>query len=159
MEFIIGNMTLVAVIVLGIVVLILLAIVIMMHMKMRRFLVDADSHNIADSLESVSTDLDEIKSFRGELEKYLASVEKRLRKSVRSVHTVRFNPWHGSGEGGDQSFATAFMDEEGDGVLISSLYSRDHVSVFGKPLKKRESQHELSDEEKKAVEEAAKGLE
>ena len=159
MEFILGNLTLVAVIILGIVVLILLAIVIMMHLKMRRFLVDADSHNIADSLESVSTDLDEIKSFRGELEKYLSSVEKRLRKSVRSVHTVRFNPWHGSGEGGDQSFATAFMDEEGDGVLISSLYSRDHVSVFGKPLKKRESQHELSDEEKKAVEEAAKGLE
>ena len=159
MEFILGNLTLVAVIILGIVVLILLAIVIMMHMKMKRFLVDADSHNIADSLESVSTDLDEIKSFRGELEKYLSSVEKRLRKSVRSVHTVRFNPWHGSGEGGDQSFATAFMDEEGDGVLISSLYSRDHVSVFGKPLKKRESQHELSDEEKKAVEEAAKGLE
>ncbi len=159
MEFIQSNLTLLGLAVLSLAVIVLIVIVILMHMKMKRFLVGVDSKNIGDSLSSVSGELGELKDFCGELEKYLASVEKRLRKSVRSVHTVRFNPWHGSGEGGNQSFATAFMNEDGDGVLISSLYSRDHVSVFGKPLKKRESAHELSEEEKKAVEEAAKGLE
>ncbi len=148
-----------AIIVLAVVVAVLLAIVISMHIKLKRFLVDVDAKDIAGSLSSVSSDLKELKSFREELEKYLTTVEKRLRKSIQSVHTIRFNPWHGTGEGGSQSFATAFMDQDGDGVVISSLYSRDHVSVFGKPLKKRASQHELSEEEQKAVEEAAKGLE
>lgn len=156
---ILSNAPLLGDIVLAIAVVILLVIVFLMHRKMRRFLVDADAHNIADSLASVSGDLRDLKSFRDDLEKYLTTVEKRLRKSVQSVHTIRFNPWHGTGEGGSQSFATAFMNEEGDGVVISSLYSRDHVSVFGKPLKKKTSQHELSDEEKRAVEEAGKGLE
>ena len=154
-----NNPPVIGCIVLGIAVVILLVIVLLMHRKMKRFLINADADSIADSLRSVSTDLSDIKAFRGDMEKYLTSVEKRLRKSIRSVHTVRFNPWSGTGEGGNQSFATAFMNEDGDGVIISSLYSRDHVSIFGKPLKQRASQHELSTEEERAVAEAANGLE
>jgi len=144
--------------ILSVAVIILLILVIVMWTKLRSFLVGTDSKHIGDSLTSVSGDLGELKSFRDELEKYLTTVEKRLRKSVQSVHTVRFNPWQGNGEGGAQSFATAFLDQDGDGVVISSLYARDHVSIFGKPLKKHGSEHELSTEEKKAVEEAKKGL-
>jgi hypothetical protein len=146
-------------IILSVAVVALVAIVLVMHFRLKRFLVGGASKDIADSLRSVSSDLGELKAFRDELEKYLTGVEKRLRKSVQSVHTIRFNPWQGSGQGGDQSFATAFMNEDGDGVVISSLYSREHVSVFGKPLKKRGSAHELSEEEKRAVEEASKNLE
>ncbi len=148
----------IAVIVLATLAIALVIVVIILWLKMKRFLVSADAHNIGDSLQAVSGDLSDLKSFRGEMESYLGTVEKRLRKSVQSVHTVRFNPWQGTGEGGAQSFATAFMNEEGDGVVLSSLYSRDHVSVFGKPLKKHGSQHELSTEEKQAVDEAKKGL-
>jgi hypothetical protein len=85
-------------------------------------------------------------------------VEKRLKKSVQAVHTVRFNPFKGTGEGGNQSFATAFLTEDGDGVIISSLYSREHVSVFGKPVKKLVSEHTLSDEEKEALDTAVTKL-
>ena len=148
-----------AVAVLGIVVIALLVIVISMHRKLKRFLVDTDSASIADSLAAVSGDLKDLKSYREDLETYLTTDETRVRKSVQSVHTIRFNPWHGTGEGGSQSFATAFMNQDGDGVVISSLYSRDHVSVFGKPLKQKSSQHELSEEEQRAVEEAGKNLE
>jgi hypothetical protein len=144
--------------ILGIAVIVLIFMVLSLNRKLKKFLIGVDSKNITDSLASVSSDLGELKSFRTELEKYLVEVEQRLRKSIRSVHTIRFNPWHGTGEGGSQSFATAFMNEDGDGVVISSLYSRDHVSVFGKPLKKRSSPHELSTEEKQAVDEASAGL-
>jgi hypothetical protein len=60
--------------------------------------------------------------------------------------------------GGNQSFATAFLNEDGDGVVISSLYSREHTSVFAKPVKKHSSEHEMSNEEKEAMEEARKNL-
>jgi hypothetical protein len=153
-----SNLPLIIDVVLGIAVVVLIVTVVSLHRKLKRFLIGIDSKNISDSLSSVSADLGELKSFRDELEKYLTDVEKRLRKSIQAVHTIRFNPWHGTGEGGSQSFATAFMNEDGDGVVISSLYSRDHVSVFGKPLKKRSSPHELSEEEKKAVDEAAGSL-
>jgi len=143
----------------SVVTLVLVGLVVWLWVKLHRFLVGIDSKHLGDSLDYVADELDDLKDFRTELERYLTTVERRLKKSIRSVRTVRFNPWRGAGEGGDQSFATAFMNEEGDGVVISSLYARDHVSIFGKPLKKHGSEHELSDEEKKAVEEAKKGLE
>ncbi len=122
-----------------------------MSMKLRRFLVGIDSKHIGDSLTTVSGDLKDLQAFRKELEEYLTTVEKRLKKCVQSVNTVRFNPFKGTGGGGNQSFATSFLNEEGDGVVISSLYSRDHVSVFSKPVKKLKSEFELSQEEKDAI--------
>jgi hypothetical protein len=129
-----------------------------LHNKLKKFLVNVDSDTITDSLQSVSTDLKNLHSFRKELELYLEGVERRLRKSIQSVHTIRFNPFKGTGGGSNQSFATTLITEEGDGVILSSLYSRDHVSIFAKPLKKHATEHELSDEEVESLENAKKGL-
>lgn len=158
MNNIASNPLLIGLILLAIAVLALAALVVWMWRKMRRFIVDVDAHNVSESLGMVWTGVKDLDRFRKEMEEYLLTVEKRLKKSVQSVHTVRFNPFHGTATGSNQSFATAFLTEEGDGVVISSLYSRDHVSVFAKPVKKHSSEHELSDEERQAMEEAKKGL-
>ncbi|MEK7501517.1 MAG: DUF4446 family protein, partial [Patescibacteria group bacterium] len=148
----IANPLLLGFIILTLATLILLGLVLWMFLKMRKFLVGIDSKHIGDSLTVVSSGLKDMQEFRSDLEKYLTDVEKRLRRSVQSVHTVRFNPFKGTGGGSNQSFATAFINEEGDGVVISSLYSRDHVSIFAKPVKKHVSEYELSGEEKEALE-------
>lgn len=77
------------------------------------------------------------------------NINERLAKAVQRMHTIRFNPFRD--QGGNQSFATCFMDENGDGLVISSLYSRDKVSVYAKPLKEGKSEYELSEEEKEAI--------
>jgi hypothetical protein len=147
---------LIVIAILGAIAIILLVLVIWMYLKLRKFLVAGDAKNIGESLTKVSGQLSELQEFKSGMEEYLTGVEKRLRKSVQSVSTVRFNPFKGTGGGGNQSFATAFLDEDGDGVVISSLYARDHVSVFSKPIKKHASDYELSEEEKQAVDGAKK---
>jgi hypothetical protein len=127
-------------------------------MKLRKFLIGIKADHIGDSLDYVRSEISDIKDFRKELESYLEGVERRLRKSVQSVHTVRFNPFKGTGGGGNQSFATAFLTEDGKGVIVSSLYSRDHVSVFSKPIKDHNSDFELSEEEREALENAKNNL-
>ncbi len=148
----------IALIILGLITVILLIMVILIHLKLKKFLIHVDAHNIADSLSQVSIDLKDLQKFRGEIETYLAEAEKRLKRSVQTVSTVRFNPFHGDGSGGNQSFATAFLSEVGDGVIISSLYSRDRVSIFAKPVKNNTSEHEMSDEEKEALEKAKESI-
>lgn len=133
---------------------VLLVLVIHMKVKLRHFLIGIDSANIKDSLTFVGSSLKELERFHKEMEEYLTSVEKRLKKSVQSVQTIRFNPFQGQGAGGNQSFATAFLNEEGDGVILSSLYAREHMSVFAKPVKNHQSEHELSGEEKEVLEKA-----
>jgi len=71
---------------------------------------------------------------------------------VRGVGVVRFNPF--TAQGGNQSFAAAFLDEQGSGVVLSTLYARDRVGVYAKPVDNGSSSFELTEEEKEAISKA-----
>ena len=120
-------------------------------MKFRK-LTAGKSGNLEESINHLKDGQKQAEKFMLEMEKYLTDVEKRLQKSVQSVETVRFNAF--DGVGANQSFATALVNQHGDGVVISSLYGRERTSIFSKPLKSHTSEHELSDEEKQAVNKA-----
>ncbi len=152
------DITTIGLLILLVAVIILIAIVIKLQSKLNKFLIGSSSSNLDDSINSINMSIKEFEKFRSELEKYLTTVEKRLKKSVQAVQTVRFNPFKGNGSGGNQSFATAFINEENNGVVISSLYSREHVSVYSKPIKNGISEYELSEEEKEALSEAKKSI-
>lgn len=122
----------------------------LLRMKLRKVL-RSKAGNIADSIISLDKDVKSLELFQEEAEKYFRDVEKRLRRSVQGLETVRFNAFKGTGEGGNQSFASAFVNEEGDGVVVSSIYSRERVSVFSKPLRHFASTYELSEEEDRVV--------
>ncbi len=128
-----------------------------LEMKLKRLL-GTSAKNIEESLVLLRSEQAEMKQFRKEMELYLATVEARLRKSVQGVETIRFNPFKGNGSGGNQSFATAFVNEKGNGVIFSSLYGHDRVSVFSKPVTNFKSSYELSEEEKQAMDKARQQL-
>lgn len=125
-------------------------LVVRLELKLRKFLLGKNAATLEDSIADLDRRAEEFAAFRKEIEKYLEGVERRLKQSVSGVETVRFNPFKGS-SGSNQSFATAFLNEHGDGVIISSLYSRDRVSVYAKPVENRTSAYELTEEEKQAI--------
>lgn len=110
--------------------------------------------SLEESIGVLSRDTREFKAFRAELERYLKLAEARLRGTVQGVGVVRFNPFSGDGSGGNQSFAVALLDEGGRGVVLSSLYARDRASVYAKAVEGWASVHELSEEEKSAIDKA-----
>lgn len=116
------------------------------------------SETLDDSIVAIKKDLAYLRKYKEVSEHYIEKMDERLRKSITGVKTVRFNPFKGTGSGGNQSFATAFLSENGDGVVLSSLYSREHVSIFSKPLHKFGSEYELSTEEKNVLADAKSTL-
>ena len=128
----------------------LLGFVIYLEVRLRRLLRGKDAKTLEDTIVALSRETDSLKESRKEIESYLVIVEKRLRRAISGVSTVRFNPFRGT-SGSNQSFATAFLSEEGDGVVVSSLYSREKVSIFSKPIKNSLSEYELTSEEKEAI--------
>lgn len=84
----------------------------------------------------------------------LTTLDKRLEKHGRGVKLIRFNPF--TDVGGNQSFAVAIINKEGDGVVFSSLYSRERMSVFAKPVREGRSDIELTPEEQSVIEDARK---
>ncbi|MDO8564880.1 MAG: DUF4446 family protein [bacterium] len=126
--------------------------------RMSRLLRGKNTKSLEDVIIKNSADIQRFKDFRKEIEIYLAAVENRLKGSTRGVGTVRFNPFKGIGEGGNQSFATAFLDERGNGVVLSTLNSRGSLSIFAKPIEKFASTYELTGEEKEAIKQAQERL-
>ncbi len=113
--------------------------------------------SLDESIALLTEETRELKEFRAELEKYLKLAEARIRGSIRGVGVVRFNPFT-EGQGGNQSFAAAFLDENGTGAVLSTLYARDRVGVYGKPVEQGRSPFELTQEEKDAITEAQKKI-
>ncbi|MCX6701611.1 MAG: DUF4446 family protein [Candidatus Zambryskibacteria bacterium] len=138
---------------------ILIGWIVRIEIKMWKLLRGKNGKSLEDSIVSAHENLEKLNEFQKESILYFINIEKRLNRSIQAVETIRFNPFKGTGEGGSQSFSTSFLSENGDGVVISSLYSRDRVSVFSKPLIKFESSFELTDEEKGVVGGAKKNLE
>ncbi len=116
------------------------------------------SGSLEETLNVLSREMKEMREFRGEIEKYLKLSEMRLRGSVQGVGIVRFNPFSGEGQGGNQSFSAAFLDEYGSGVVLSTLYARDRVGVYGKPLEGGRSTFELSNEERQVIQKAKESI-
>lgn len=86
----------------------------------------------------------------------LNNLDTRIQGSIRGVAVKRFDPFQNSG--GQQSFATSFLDEHGNGAVVSGIHARDGVRVYAKEVKNFSSDRELSDEERGAIAEAQKKL-
>lgn len=142
---------------LGLVV-ILVIWIIYLEIRIKRLLMGKNGKSLEDSILALREGLKDYFEFKEGSIEYLKNIEARLKRSLQAVHTKRFNPFRGSGSGGNQSFSTAFINEKGDGVVISSLYARDHVSVFSKPIRKFESEFEMTGEEREVVGEAKEAL-
>jgi hypothetical protein len=86
----------------------------------------------------------------------LALGEKKLGElaegAVRHVGIVRFDAFEDMG--GQLSFAAAFLDGHGDGVVITSINGRQDTRCYAKGIRNGTSVHHLSDEERQAIREA-----
>lgn len=129
-----------------------------LELRLRRLVRGKSGYDLEGTIVHIHARQKEHELFRTEIEAYLTQVERRLARSVSEVKTVRFNPFKGTGMGGNQSFATALLNEDGDGVILSSLYARDHVSMFAKPIIRYTSEHELTGEEQAVLNDARTSL-
>ena len=105
--------------------------------------------------ENLKEVLSQFKGLEKNFEKISEEIEnlkKESKFSIQKIGIVRYNPF--SEVGGDQSFSIALLDGNDDGIVITSLYSREENRVFGKSIKGGISEYSLSEEEKQVIEKA-----
>ncbi len=99
--------------------------------------------------------LTEVKKNREEIvrgEKRIEQTEAKLRSSVDRAELIRFNAFDNMGS--DLSFALALLNQEGNGVVLSSINSREESRVYAKPIVNGESTYHLSEEERNVINKA-----
>lgn len=123
---------------------------------MHRLLRGKNATTLEDTIEALAQDIASLQKFEGGMKDYCTVLETRVKRSLQGVEMIRFNPFKGVGGGGNQSFAISLIDEDGNGLIISSLHHREGVSVFSKPVAKFVSLHELTEEEQQSLDAAKK---
>jgi hypothetical protein len=134
------------------VLIITLVILMRLEMRFKRLMMGTQGKNLEEAIHILGRHVEKLEGTQKEINAHLSEVDKRLNKSIRSVETMRFNPFPDAGS--NQSFAIALLNDEGDGVVLSSLYARDRMSIFAKPIAKHTSTHELTEEEEAVLKKA-----
>lgn len=136
----------------GIAILISIIWTIRTEKRLKRFFTGKKARDLEENIITLENNIEKLKSAKENIEKEIIEINKKLRKSIRGLETIRFNPF--PDQGSNQSFAVGILNEDGDGVIFSSLYSRERMSVFAKPIKNGKSEYELTTEEKNVLEKA-----
>lgn len=105
------------------------------------------------SLESVlDAHLDKVYAVSNEVDELVARaavLEGVQRRAIQRVGLVRYNPFDDTG--GNQSFAIALLDANGDGMVVSSLHARGGTRIYAKAVAGGKSETALSEEEADAL--------
>ncbi len=88
-------------------------------------------------------------SFAKRTNERLDELEAIARRDVHRVGFVRYNSF--CDVGSDQSFSLALLNAEGDGVVVTSIYSREETRTYGKSVKQFVPQQGASKEEQAAI--------
>lgn len=106
-----------------------------------------------DNLEAV---LQEAVESNQEIEKHLdklyvlcEKLQRAATESLQNIGLCKFNAFPDMG--GDLSFALALLNNQGSGVVITSLAGRDDCRIYAKNIVHGKSPYLLSDEEKTAI--------
>jgi len=122
------------------------------EIRMKRLFKGTHINNLEKSLLETEKQLREFQAFREQAQAQFDLIINKVADGARRIGVVRFSPF--GQKGGNQSFSIAFVNEKGNGAVVSSLHIRDHVSLFAKEVKENKSEHELSKEEQHAIKKA-----
>lgn len=122
--------------------------------KYYRFMNGLSDGNIETVLEDCLDKVNGVAEKNKEIEYQINVIERNMYYCVQKVGVVRYNAFDNVGS--DLSFSIALLDNNDDGLVLSSLYSRDSSSTYAKPVSGSKSKYALSAEEIKAIDLAKK---
>lgn len=142
----------------GLVLLLAASVIQLMSLTIRlhRFMRGKNGKDLESAIQTIHERVGRLEGHAKETTAILTEVDTRLSRSLQGMAVERFDPFQNAG--GQQSFATAFLSENGDGVVISGIHARDGVRVYAKKISQFSSERELSEEEKRAIDTAKKNI-
>jgi hypothetical protein len=148
-------------IIITMIVLILLALVVFININLKLSKMNKRYRKMMTGMEGANLEellMAHIKDVRQAMEKveetanHCRKIEDSLQFCVQKIGMVRFNAFEDTGS--DLSFALALLDEQNNGVVISTIYGRNECRTYAKPVVNRQSQYFLTEEEKAALNQA-----
>ena len=139
-----------------IVILALAAALLYLTIRLKKFMRGKEAKSLEKHISEIIEDNKRISSENEELKKLALDILKKDKLNLKSIFTVKFNPFSQSGHG-KQSFASAILSEKGSGIILSTLSVRGETHVFLKEVENFKA-GALTDEEAQALKGAMEKL-
>lgn len=115
----------------------------------RALLKQARGSNLEEILDSQNKYIKKQAQEIEHLQSFTRDLEKRLGFAIQKVKVNRYNAF--PGEGGEQSFAVALLDQHQSGMVLSNIHGREGDRIYAKPLVAGKSRYHLMREEIEAI--------
>jgi hypothetical protein len=105
-----------------------------------------------DLVDVVNRQADEVERLGAEvvrLRDQVKALHVEIADSLRHVAVVRYDAFPDMG--GRLSFSVALLDDDGDGLVLTSINGRSETRTYAKGVKSGGSDHQLSPEEQQAI--------
>lgn len=124
-----------------------------LNKKYKKFMTGETGENLEGQILARFTDIDKLKADTKYLDEELIKVKENLLVTYQKVGVVKYDAFKEMG--GKLSFVLALLDKNNNGILLNSVHSsREGCYTYLKEIIKGESFLELSDDEKKALNQA-----
>ena len=110
--------------------------------------------NEPKNLKELLVQFEKIKEDLKKTSKEVEGLKNNIQITIQKVGIIRFTPFKEIG--GDQSFSIALLDKNDNGIVVTSIYSKERSRIFAKPIENGQSTYKLSREEEETIQKAKK---
>ncbi len=143
----------VAVLIIVLIVLVMIETIAMIVMQ-RRYITFmkkmGNGNNLDEMLKKYLDEVHGVKKDNEEIKNYYTKLDSDMSSCIQKIGLVRYNAFKDVGS--DLSFAIALLDANDNGVVLNGIYGSEYSNIYAKPIKKKESSYQLSQEEEYAIE-------
>ena len=110
--------------------------------------------NLEELISKALNEVGKVKEDYNTMEEKYDEIDRRLKFAIQKVGFIRYNAF--ADMGSELSFSIALLDDNLDGIVITSIFGRDYSTSYAKAVVNGESKHSLSVEEMQAIDRAIK---
>lgn len=121
--------------------------------QFRRLVKGTSEENLEEILNGLFTKMEEMNHSNSEIREEMGRLTKSFVSVKGRMGLVRFTAF--DQQGSDLSFSLALIDDQKNGVVLTSLFGRDDSRIYAKPIENAQSIYNLTDEEKRAIQVAS----
>jgi len=129
-----------------------------LHFRFKRLMRGSNKDTIEDSFVNIYKFIDNANAESKKITEIITKLQSQMKKSPRGFSIVNFKAFDGIKSGGSNSFAIAFVNDQGNGIVLSTFHARDRVNVFSKEVIGFKSPVMLTEEEQQALTKAQQSL-
>ncbi len=123
--------------------------------RVNMFMGDKSGEDFEEMLKGYIKQSNAIEERQNRILNTINLLQNQIKFCIQKVGIIRYNPF--ADVGGDLCYAIALLNENNDGVVLNSVYSRDGCYTYAKPIESGKCvKYKLSEEEEKAVLDAMK---